>query len=113
MATTIGTFRPTPDGWSGRITTLSVQADVVIRPAGAPGLFTVYAGAAALGTARRHPAGKTATLPVELDDPSWTGPISADLVDVGHGDFQLIWKRDLQRVSGDLRVAGDVIAGVA
>lgn len=96
----IGTFTRDGEVFRGSIVTLNVQAlDVRIEPRnkgsqGDPSHIVLIAGAA-LGAASSRPVSRSgAVLELELDDPSFAGPITAELVpaaDKGH--FDLLWRR--------------------
>lgn len=105
---TIGTFKKTGNEYTGTITTLSVQAKGVrIVPEenrsndNAPS-HRVFVGKAEIGAAwtKRSNEGRD-YLGLKLDDPSFTGPIFANLFDDEGGDsFSLIWSRQPKR-NGD------------
>ena len=107
---TIGTFRKSGNGYTGDITTLSVQAKGVRIAAeesrsndNAPS-HRVFVGRAELGAAwtRRSNEGRD-YLSVKLDDPSFTAPIYANLFeDSDDADsFSLTWSRPSTRRNGD------------
>ena len=94
---TIGTFTKQDGSFVGSLTTLTVKSKVTISPIEktsekAPD-FRVYGGNAEIGAAwsATSKEGK-AYLSVKLDDPSFTKPILARLVemDTGHA---LVWTR--------------------
>ena len=105
---TIGTFKKSGAGFTGAITTLSLQAkNVRIVPEenrttdNAPS-HRVFVGRAEIGAAwpRRSNEGRD-YLGVKLDDPSFTAPIYANLFDdEGEDTFSLIWSRPQKR-NGD------------
>ena len=99
---TIGTFKKTGSNeFTGEIVTLSVQAKNVrivpeTRTTGenAPS-HRVYIGRVEIGAAwsKRSDAGRD-YLGLKLDDPSFTGPIFANLFDDEEGEgYSLIWSR--------------------
>ena len=98
---TIGTFKKSGTGYTGDITTLSVQAKGVRVTAeenrsndNAP-THRVFVGKAEIGAAwtKRSNEGRD-YLSVKLDDPSFTAPIYANLFDDESGDtYSLIWSR--------------------
>jgi uncharacterized protein (DUF736 family) len=97
--TIIGEFTRTEDGFEGRIVTLSVQSlHVRIRPVPTVGrsgvTHRVLIGEAIIGEGRPPRGVEGSVLSITLDDPSFAGPIIADLVpddrDVG---FDLVWRR--------------------
>jgi uncharacterized protein (DUF736 family) len=94
---TIGTFTKQDGSFVGSLTTLTVKAKVTISPIAktsekAPD-FRVYAGNAEFGAAwsATSKEGK-AYLSVKLDDPSFTTPILARLVEMDKG-HALVWTR--------------------
>jgi uncharacterized protein (DUF736 family) len=106
---TIGTFKKSGNGFTGDITTLSVQAkNVRIVPEenrsneNAPS-HRVFVGRAEIGAAweKRSNEGRT-YLGLKLDDPSFTGPIFANLFDDEGGEtYSLIWSRPNGKRQGD------------
>ena len=98
---TIGTFKKSGNGYTGDITTLSVQAKGVRVTAeenrsndNAP-THRVFVGKAEIGAAwtKRSNEGRD-YLSVKLDDPSFTAPIYATLVEGEEaGSYSLIWSR--------------------
>ena len=106
---TIGTFKKSGNGYTGDITTLSVQAKGVRIAAeenrsndNAP-THRVFVGKAEIGAAwtKRSDAGRN-YLSVKLDDPSFTAPIYANLFDDEDADtFSLIWSRPNGKRNGD------------
>lgn len=104
---TIGTFTKTGDEFKGSITTLSVQAkNVRLVPetnssAEKAPSHRLYVGDAEIGAAWRNaPNGdRRPTYSVKLDDPSFTAPVHALLVERQDGGFDLIWSRPAKRRS--------------
>jgi uncharacterized protein (DUF736 family) len=106
---TIGTFKKSGKGYTGDITTLSVQAKVVRVTAeenrsndNAP-THRVFVGKAEIGAAwtKRSNEGRD-YLSVKLDDPSFTAPIYANLFDdEGAETYSLIWSRPNGKRNGD------------
>ena len=106
---TIGTFKKSGNGYTGDITTLSVQAKGVRVTAeenrsndNAP-THRVFVGKAEIGAAwtKRSNEGRD-YLSVKLDDPSFTAPIYANLFDDEGGDtYSLIWSRPNGKRNGD------------
>jgi uncharacterized protein (DUF736 family) len=98
---TIGTFKKTGKDYTGEIVTLSVQAKgVKITAQDGRGndntpSHRVLVGKAEIGAAwtKRSNEGRD-YLALKLDDPSFTGPIYANLFDdEGADTFSLIWSR--------------------
>jgi uncharacterized protein (DUF736 family) len=96
----IGKFKKVGQEFQGEIRTLSVQARVRNVPEAnrtnddAPS-HRVYVGRAEIGAVwpKRSKEGRD-YLSVKLDDPSFTGPIYANLFDGADGEtFVLIWSR--------------------
>ena len=105
---TIGTFKKSGTEYAGEIVTLGVQArNVRIVPEtsrtgeNAPS-HRVYVGRAEIGAAwaKRSTEGRD-YLGLKLDDPSFTGPIYANLFADEEGEgHSLIWSRPAKR-NGD------------
>lgn len=102
---TIGTFKKSNNEFNGEIVTLSVQARGVriIPDARASGenapTHRVMVGRAEIGAAwtKKSSEGR-AYLSLKLDDPSFSGPIFANLFDDEDGDtYSLIWSRPVRR----------------
>jgi uncharacterized protein (DUF736 family) len=96
---TIGTFRKSGQEFQGEIVTLSLQSkgvrivpDANRASDNAPS-HRVYVGRAEIGAAwsKRSNEGRD-YLSVKLDDPSFTAPIYANLVEDAEA-FALIWSR--------------------
>lgn len=93
----IGTFTKTDDGYQGQLATLTLKAKLTLTPAEKAGEkspdFRVYAGSAEIGAAWK---GKSKDdrpyLSVKLDDPSFSAPILARLIETDKG-HALIWNR--------------------
>jgi uncharacterized protein (DUF736 family) len=103
----IGTFKKSGHEFQGEIVTLSVQAKGVrIVPEtsrvsdNAPS-HRVYVGRAEIGAAwsKRSSEGRD-YLSVKLDDPSFTVPIYANLVEDDGESFNLMWSRS-RKQNGD------------
>src|SRR6516225_7815033 len=103
----IGTFKKSGHEYQGEIVTLSVQTKGVRivpetnRASGNAPSHRVYVGRAEIGAAwsKRSSEGRD-YLSVKLDDPSFTAPIYANLVEDGEA-FTLIWSRSRKQfVSG-------------
>lgn len=102
---TIGTFKKSNNEFNGEIVTLSVQARGVriipdIRASGenAP-THRVMVGRAEIGAAWTKTSSEgRAYLSLKLDDPSFSGPIFANLFDDEDGEtYSLIWSRPVRR----------------
>ena len=102
----IGTFKKSGHEFQGQIVTLSVQAKGVrIVPeenrtnANAPS-HRIFVGRAEIGAAWSKSTNDGRDyLSVKLDDPSFTAPIYANLVEDGEA-FNLIWSRS-RKQNGD------------
>lgn len=107
---TIGTFKKTSNNeFTGEIVTLSVQAkNVRIVPESSRSgenspSHRVYCGRVEIGAAwaKRSNEGRD-YLGLKLDDPSFTAPIFANLIDDEEGEgYSLIWSRPNGRRSAD------------
>ena len=102
---TIGHFTKTGNEFKGSITTLSVQAKNV-RMAPETGSTSekapshrLFVGDADIGAAWTNASNgdKRVSYAVKLDDPSFTAPIYATLVERDDGGFDLIWSRPAKR----------------
>ena len=107
---TIGTFTRTGDGFTGTVSTLTLDAKVQVRPAEkssdkAPD-FRIFAGRAEIGAAWKKTSNEGRDyLSVKLDDPSFPAPIYATLAEVEGEDAAveavLDWMREGPR-GGDV-----------
>ena len=96
---TIGTFTKTEDGaYAGAIKTLTLNVKAAqFRPADkendkAPD-FRIFSGQTEFGAAWKKTSRENRDyLSVKLDDPSFSAPIYASLVDADEG-YSLIWSR--------------------
>jgi uncharacterized protein (DUF736 family) len=93
----IGTFTKTDNGFQGALATLTVKAKLTLTPIEKSGEkapdFRVYAGSAEIGAAWSSVSKENkAYLSVKLDDPSFSAPILARLVETDRG-FALVWNR--------------------
>jgi uncharacterized protein (DUF736 family) len=99
----IGTFKKIKDGYSGKIVTLSVQADGVrIVPADKPNgnapTHRLFAGEAEIGAGwEKLTQDKRPYLSLKLDDPSFTAPVFAQLFEGEDGEYDLVWTRQSRR----------------
>lgn len=95
---TIGTFTKTNDGFTGTVSTLTLDAKVQVRPAEktsekAPA-YRIFAGRAEIGAAWKKTSNEGRDyLSVKLDDPSLPAPILANLFEMESGEYELIWSR--------------------
>lgn len=94
----IGTFTAQGDGFNGSIKTLTLNVrNATMRPNEkaddkAPD-YRIYSGATEFGAAwKRTSQQDRPYLSVKLDDPSFSAPIYATLVEVENG-YSLIWSR--------------------
>jgi uncharacterized protein (DUF736 family) len=104
---TIGTFKKSDNEFQGEIVTLSLQSKGVrIVPDSnrmsdnAPS-HRIYVGRAEIGAgwSKRSNEGRD-YLSVKLDDPSFTVPIYANLVEDDGESFTLIWSRSRRQNGG-------------
>lgn len=99
---TIGTFTRSGDGFSGSVTTLTLDTKVQLKPVDkssdkAPD-FRILAGRAEIGAAWKKTSTENRSyLSVRLDDPSLPAPILANLCEMENGEFDLIWSRPQRR----------------
>lgn len=93
----IGHFRRENDGFSGRLSTLTLKADVRLAPtsgASAKGpAYRVLVENNEVGAAWRAGDASGAVLNLKLDDPAWPEPVSARLMAAEGGVLPLIWIR--------------------
>ncbi len=94
----IGTFTAQSDGYTGSIKTLTLNVKTaVLRPNEkaddkAPD-FRIFSGQTEFGAAWKKTSQQNREyLSVKLDDPSFSAPIYASLVEV-EGGYSLIWSR--------------------
>ncbi|WP_338611032.1 DUF736 domain-containing protein (plasmid) [Pelagibacterium nitratireducens] len=97
---TIGTFTSTSNGFTGAIKTLNLNVKAklvrVENPSDKGPHFRILAGAnVELGAAWQKTSSEGRDyLSVKLDDPSFSAPIYATLIEVeGEESLQLIWSR--------------------
>ena len=96
---TIGTFTSTGTGFNGVIKTLNLNVKAklvrVENPSDKGPHFRIFSGAVELGAAWQKVSNEGRDyLSVKLDDPSFTGPIFANLFADEDGDgHSLIWSR--------------------
>ena len=105
----IGTFTKTEQGFTGELVTLSLKAknvrlveEAASSNENAP-THRVFVGRVEIGAAwaKRSNEGRP-YLSVKLDDPSFTNPIDANLIeDEGGKTHTLIWSRPNGRRGGD------------
>lgn len=93
----IGHFRREGDGFTGRLATLGLDADVRLAPAprvSAKGPdFIALVGDSEVGAAWRAGDASGALLNIKLDDPSWPEPVNARLMAAEGGALPLTWIR--------------------
>jgi uncharacterized protein (DUF736 family) len=95
---TIGTFTKSQDGYTGTVSTLTLDAKVQVRPAEktsdkAPD-FRIFAGRAEIGAAWKKTSNEgRGYLSMKFDDPSLPAPIQANLFEMEGGEYELIWSR--------------------
>ena len=96
--TTIANFSRTDDGFQGEIRTLTLQAKATLLPTRngsdkAPDYRVIAHDGIEIGGAwKRKSSGGNSYLSVRLDDPSFTAPVFANLVE-RNGQHLLIWNR--------------------
>jgi len=96
----IGSFTRDGDGiFTGMIRTLNISVKAVIRPVAkendrAPD-YRITANGVELGAGWAKAARETGLeyLSLKLDDPSFTGPVYATLIQSDGGEYKLIWSR--------------------
>jgi len=108
----IGFFTRTSDGFSGRVRTLSLDAELTFVPAENNGAEHAPDYRIHLGDGNAGPeigAGWTRTgerageyISIVLDDPSFMQPVRATLFQAGRGgrEWQLVWNRPAKRPGG-------------
>ena len=96
----IGSFTRGDDGvFTGTIRTLNISTKATIRPVAKEGErapdYRVTANGVEFGAGWRKAAKDTGVeyLSLKLDDPSFTGPVYATLVQGDNGEHKLIWSR--------------------
>lgn len=99
----IGNFTFKDGKYNGKIQTLALNVSVGILPNTAGGAdapaYRVFAGKSVeLGAAwqKTSESGRD-YLSVKLDDPSFTAPIYANLIEAEDGTFNLLWSRSQPR----------------
>ena len=97
---TIGTFTRSDDGaFTGTIRTLNVNVRATIRPVAKDNErgpdYRVTANGVELGAGWSKTTKDTGAeyVSVKLDDPSFTAPVYATLVQADRGEHRLIWSR--------------------
>ena len=100
--TTIATLKKTKDGYKGELRTLSLNAPVTLVPTGnsngrAPDFQILAsekdgAGIEIGGAWERTSKSGNSYLSVRLDDPSFSAPVYANLIE-RDGSYVLIWSR--------------------
>ncbi|RWI54710.1 MAG: DUF736 domain-containing protein [Mesorhizobium sp.] len=103
---TIGTFTKNGDGYTGTVSTLTLDAKVQLRKAEktsdkAPE-FRIFAGRAEIGAAWKKTSNEGRDyLSIKLDDLSLPAPIQANLFEMENGEHELIWSRPNRQRNGD------------
>ena len=103
---TIGTFTKSGDGFSGTVSTLTLNVKVQVRPAEkasekAPD-YRIFSGRAEIGAAWKKTSNEGREyLSMKLDDPSLPAPILANLFEMDGGEYELIWSRPNRQRNGD------------
>jgi uncharacterized protein (DUF736 family) len=97
----LGHFRREGDGFTGRLTTLSLDAVVRLAPTGkVSGKGPDYRALVEdneIGAAWRAGDSSGALLNVKLDDPAWPEPINARLLAAEDGVLPLTWIRQVDK----------------
>lgn len=93
----IGTFTKSDNGYQGTLATLTLKAKLTLTPVSKAGEkspdFRIFAGTAEIGAAwKAKSKDDKPYLSVKLDDPSFSAPILARLIDTDKG-HALIWNR--------------------
>jgi len=103
---TIGTFTKSGDGFNGNVSTLTLDANVQVRPAEkssekAPD-YRIFAGRADIGAAWKKTSNEGRDyVSMKIDDPSLPAPILANLFEMADGEHELIWSRPNRNRNGD------------
>ena len=103
---TIGTFTKSGDGFNGNVSTLTLDANVQVRPVDktsdkAPD-YRITAGRADIGAAWKKTSGEGRDyVSMKIDDPSLPAPILANLFEMADGEYELIWSRPNRNRNGD------------
>ena len=103
---TIGTFTKSGDGFTGTVSTLTLDVKVQVRPAEkasekAPD-YRIFSGRAEIGAAWKKTSNEGREyLSMKLDDPSLPAPILANLFEMEGGEYELIWSRPNRQRNGD------------
>lgn len=103
---TIGTFTKSGDGFNGNVSTLTLDANVQVRPVEktsdkAPD-YRISAGRADIGAAWKKTSGEGRDyVSMKIDDPSLPAPILANLFEMSDGEYELIWSRPNRNRNGD------------
>jgi len=99
----IGSFKKVAGEYKGQIVTLGVQAKGVRiasdeQATGNAPTHRVFIADAEVGAAwSKRTSEDRPYLSVKLDDPSFTGPIFAQLFEGDGGEFDLVWNRPSRR----------------
>ncbi len=109
--TCIGTFTATPDGFEGRLKTLTIDAPMTVLATdhgdteNAPG-YRIMAGegekAYEVGAGWKHVGDKAGNfVTLLIDDPAWARPLRANLFSSDGQSHVLIWSRGARRPAKD------------
>lgn len=103
---TIGTFTKSGDGFTGNVSTLTLDANVQVRTADktsdkAPD-YRIFAGRADIGAAWKKTSNEGRDyVSMKIDDPSLPAPILANLFEMNDEEYELIWSRPNRNRNGD------------
>lgn len=107
----IGTFAPADGGFAGHLRTLTLDINLTLVPADAPGgenapAFRVIAGegenAHEVGAGWKHVGEKAGDyVSIFIDDPSFVQPLRANLFKGDGNTHVLVWSRSSRREQAD------------
>jgi len=97
----LGHFRREGDGFTGRLTTLSLDTVVRLAPTGkvsgkGPD-YRALVGDNEIGAAWKAGDASGAVLNIKLDDPAWPEPVNARLLAAEDGVLPLTWIRQVDK----------------
>ena len=97
---TIGTFKKTDTGFTGTIRTLTVNVKATLVPnekrsENAPDYWLLSNSVVEIGAAWQKTAKESERpyLSITFDDPSFSGPIYARLLEADKNSYDLVWTR--------------------